>query len=73
MSITPEELGKEIKKVIPGFTLIYKPDPVRQAIADSWPHHLDDSAARQEWGWRPEYGLSAMVKDMIEKLRERTK
>lgn len=71
MSITPEELGKEIKKIIPGFTLTFKPDRVRQAIADSWPHHLDDSAARREWGWQPEYDLPAMTREMIEKLRLR--
>ena len=68
MSITPEQLAAEIKKHIPDFTITYKVDTVRQAIADSWPKHMDDSCANQEWGWQPEYTLSTMVKDMLEKL-----
>lgn len=68
MSITPEQLALEIKKHIPAFSISYKVDPVRQAIADSWPEHMDDSCAIQEWGWHPEYTLSTMVKDMLEKL-----
>ena len=68
MSITPEQLAAEIKKHIPDFTITYKIDPVRQAIADSWPKHMDDSCASQEWGWQPEYTLSMMVEDMLEKL-----
>ena len=68
MSITPEQLAAEIKKHIPDFTITYKIDPVRQAIADSWPKHMDDNCANQEWGWQPEYTLSMMVKDMLEKL-----
>jgi len=46
----------------------YEVDPVRQAIADSWPNKMDDSAARLEWGWRPQYDLPAMSRDMIAKL-----
>jgi nucleoside-diphosphate-sugar epimerase len=69
MSFTPEELAAEIRRHLPGFTLRWAVDPVRQAIADSWPQALDDSAAREEWGWRPEYDLAAMTADMIEKLR----
>ena len=47
----------------------YNIDPMRQAIADSWPNRLDDSAAREDWGWSPDYNLEAMTKDMIEKLK----
>jgi nucleoside-diphosphate-sugar epimerase len=61
-------LAAEIKKHIPEFQLTYNVDPVRQAIANSWPNSLDDSAAREEWGWNPDYDLSSMTKDMLEKL-----
>jgi len=70
MSFSPAELVAEIQKHIPEFTCEYKPD-FRQAIADSWPHTIDDSAARQEWDWGPEYDLATMVKDMLEKLGKR--
>ena len=65
MSFTPEQLAAEIKKHIPEFTVRYKIDPLRQAIADSWPRHMDDSAAREEWGWHTEFHLPAMVNDML--------
>jgi len=68
MSITPEQLANEIKKHIPVFSISYKVDPVRQAIADSWPKNMDDSCAVSEWHWQPEFSLSTMVKDMLEKL-----
>ena len=68
MSFAPEHLYAEIKKIIPEFTMDYKVDPGRQAIAESWPNYMDDSVAREEWGWKPEYDLSAMTKDMLEKL-----
>ena len=68
MSITPLQLATEISRHLPNFTIAYKVDPVRQKIADSWPRHMDDSAARQEWGWRPRYDLKMMVGDMLEKL-----
>jgi nucleoside-diphosphate-sugar epimerase len=68
MSITPEQLAKEIKKHIPAFSISYRIDPVRQAIADSWPKHMDDSWATKEWGWQAEYTLPTMVEDMLEKL-----
>jgi len=68
MSFDPEGIADEIKKIIPNFIIDYKVDPTRQAIAESWPNNIDDSAARKEWGWKPEYNLQTMTKDMIEKL-----
>ncbi len=68
MSFDPEGIADEIKKIIPNFIIDYKVDPTRQAIAESWPNNIDDSAARKEWGWKPEYNLESMTKDMIEKL-----
>ncbi|HYO15484.1 MAG TPA: L-threonine 3-dehydrogenase [Thermoanaerobaculia bacterium] len=73
MNFTPEELAAEIRKHIPDFVLDYQIDPVRQAIADSWPNSLDDSAARSEWGWSPDYDLPAMVRDMLDNLRLKLK
>lgn len=70
MSFSPAELVAEIKKHIPEFTCEYKPD-FRQAIADSWPMTIDDSAAREEWGWQPSYDLAAMTADMLDKLGQR--
>jgi nucleoside-diphosphate-sugar epimerase len=67
MSFSPAELVAEIQKHIPEFVCDYEPD-FRQQIADSWPKSLDDSAAREEWGWEPAYDLAAMVKDMLEVL-----
>jgi len=72
MSFSAGELAASIKKHIPGFVCTYKPD-FRQAIADSWPQSLDDSAAREEWGWSPAYDLAAMTKDMLEVLGKRHK
>jgi len=71
MSFDPEILAAEVKKYIPEFTMDYNVDPVKQGIADSWPNNMDDSAARQEWGWEPEYTLPIMVKDMIEVLSKK--
>ena len=68
MSFDPKRLAEEIKKHIPDFVLTYDVDPIRQAIADSWPDSLDDSAAREEWGWKPLYTLETMTTDMLEKL-----
>ena len=70
MSFSAGELAASIKKYIPEFICEYKPD-YRQEIADSWPRSLDDSAARDEWGWKPEYDLPAMTKDMLEKLSKK--
>ena len=70
MSFSAAELAAEIQRHIPGFTVDYKPD-FRQAIADSWPRSIDDSVARQEWGWQPAFDLPAMTADMLAKLRQR--
>lgn len=70
-SCTPAELAAEIGKHLPHFKIHYQIDPVRQAIADSWPHTLDDSAAREEWGWKPAFDLAAMTADMLEQLSAR--
>ena len=72
MSFSAGELAAEIKKHIPEFKCIYKPD-FRQAIADTWPQSIDDSAARKEWGWKPTYDLPSMTKDMLKKLGKRHK
>ncbi len=68
MQVTPAVLAEEIRKHVPGFRIDYDIDPVRQAIADSWPRRLDDSAARKEWGWRPDFDLPAMTADMLGRL-----
>jgi len=70
MSFTVGELAASIKKHIPEFEVDYEPD-FRQAIADSWPSSVDDSAARKEWGWQPGYDLDTMTQDMLEKLTSR--
>jgi len=67
MSFSPAELASEIKKYIPEFEIIYEPDE-RQAIAETWPKSIDDSAAREEWGWEPDYDLPRMVEDMLKNL-----
>lgn len=69
MSFDPEQLAAEIKKHIPGFELSYEVDPVRQAIADSWPNSIDASAAAEEWGFKAKYDLGSMTADMLEKLK----
>ena len=68
MSITPAELAAEIRLHRPAFEIDYEIDPIRQAIADSWPEQIDDAAARVEWGWKPRYDLRAMTKEMIAQL-----
>jgi nucleoside-diphosphate-sugar epimerase len=70
ISFSAGELVAEIKKHIPEFTCEYKPD-FRQKIADSWPMSIDDSVAREEWGWKPAYDLAAMTTDMINVLSKR--
>jgi nucleoside-diphosphate-sugar epimerase len=71
MNVTPGMIADEIRMHIPDFTISYDIDPVRQAIADSWPNSMDDSAARNEWGWDPQYDLSSMTEDMLEKLSDK--
>ena len=68
MSFTPSELAAAIHRRIPDFQMRYDIDPLRQGIADSWPDSLDDSAARDEWGWTPRYDLDTMVDDMLVNL-----
>ncbi len=71
ISFSAGELAASIQKYMPDFTIEYHPDPVKQAIADSWPRSIDDSAAREEWGWQPTYDLDAMTRDMLDKLGRR--
>jgi nucleoside-diphosphate-sugar epimerase len=68
MSFSPAEIASEICKHIPGFDMVYAPD-YRQQIADSWPQSIDDSSARDHWGWKPEYDLTAMTSDMFLNLQ----
>lgn len=70
MSFSVAEMAESIKKYMPEFEIDYKPD-FRQAIADSWPESIDDSAAREEWGWKPSYDLDAMTKDMLENIKKK--
>jgi nucleoside-diphosphate-sugar epimerase len=69
MSFDPEIIAAEIRKHIPNFTMNYQIDELRQGIADSWPNSMDDSCARAEWGWNPDYDLAAMTVDMIKVLK----
>lgn len=71
MSFEPDTIYHQIRKYLPDFEMEYQVDPLRQAIAESWPNSLDDTCARDEWGWKPEYDLDAMTKDMLAKLKER--
>lgn len=71
MQLTPERLGDAIRRHLPHFELDFDPDPMRQAIADSWPRSLDDSAAREEWDWRPEYDLDTMTADLLARVQSR--
>ncbi|MCH5330714.1 MAG: NAD-dependent epimerase/dehydratase family protein [Alistipes sp.] len=71
MSFTPEIIAAEIRKHIPDFTLDYNVDPVKEEIARGWPDMLDDSCAREEWGWNPEWNLSRMTEDMLSVLSQR--
>ncbi|MBD5278288.1 MAG: NAD-dependent epimerase/dehydratase family protein [Bacteroides sp.] len=69
MSFDPEEIFAKIKEYVPGFEMEYELDPLRQKIADSWPDSLDDTCAREEWDWKPEYDLDGMTRDMLKNLR----
>lgn len=69
MSFDPEMIYAAIRKHVPDFEMTYQIDPLKQAIADSWPDSLDDSCAREEWDWMPQFDLESMTVDMLEKLR----
>ena len=69
MTFSPSEIAREIKKQIPEFRIAYKVDPIRQKIAESWPHKLKDYDARQDWGWKPKFDLSRMTKEILANLK----
>ena len=71
MTFTPKEISKSIEKHIPGFTISYAPD-FRQEIADSWPSSIDDTKARQQWGWTPRFDLDQTTKEMLDNLKATT-
>ncbi len=73
MSFDPEIIFNEIKKYIPDFRMEYKVDPVKQSIAESWPNKMNDSAAREEWGWSPHWGLDSVTQDMLKVIGEKYK
>ena len=68
MSFSPQQLADEIIKHIPDFKITYKPD-VRQQYADSWPKSIDDSFARKDWGWKPEFNIATMTEDMLQHIQ----
>ena len=71
MSFCPEDVAAYIRRYIPEFEIAYQVDPVRQALANSWPNNLEDYAARVEWGWDPRYDLDAMTRDMLGQLQRK--
>jgi nucleoside-diphosphate-sugar epimerase len=71
MSFDPEILFKSVKKYLPDFTMDYDVDTMKQGIAESWPNKMDDSAAREEWGWNPKWDLDAMTRDMLKVIKEK--
>lgn len=71
MQLAPKDLAAAIAKHVPGFEISYDVDPMRQAIADSWPNRIDDSAARSEWGWRHQFDMEAMTVDMLDNLKRK--
>ncbi len=71
INFTPKELAGTIQKLYPDFRCTYNPDPVKQKIAESWPESIDDSVARKDWGWKPEFTLPKMTKTMIEGLQKK--
>jgi len=73
MSFDPEIIASAIRKYMPDFTLNYNVDPIKQKIAESWPNSMDDSAARNEWGWKPEFDLDSMTRDMLDKVGAKLK
>lgn len=71
MSFDPEIIYSKIREYVPEFKMEYELDPLRQAIADSWPNSLDDTCAREEWDWKPQYDLDTMTQDMLKQLRSK--
>lgn len=71
MTVTPEGIAAAIRRILPDFTIDYDIDPLRQGIADSWPDTLDDTAAREEWGWAPAHDLASMTEDMLANITKR--
>lgn len=71
ISFDPQELASEIKKILPKFSISYKPD-FRQAIAESWPQTIDDSVAKKDWGWESEYDLEKMTKIMLKQIKKKS-
>jgi nucleoside-diphosphate-sugar epimerase len=71
MSFCPEMIAAEIKKHLPDFVISYKIDPIKQSIADSWPNKMDDSCAREEWGWNPKYDLAMMTEEMLRVIKKK--
>ena len=71
MSFSPDDIAKSIRCHLPDFNIRYKPD-FRQSIADSWPNSIDDSAAREDWGWQPEFNLEKMTRDILDNLKKRS-
>lgn len=69
ISFNPEEIAASIRKHIPDFTISYNPD-FRQAIADSWPQSINDTEAREHWGWKPEFDLDAMTNEMLVNIKK---
>jgi nucleoside-diphosphate-sugar epimerase len=72
MSLCPEDLAAYIRAHIPRFEISYRVDPIRQAIANSWPNRMEDYAARVEWGWEPEYDTERMTAEMLQRIREQS-
>ena len=71
MSFEAEQIFAKIREYIPDLRVRYEVDPVRQAIATSWPDSMDDSCAREEWDWKPTYDMDSMTRDMIRHLRDK--
>jgi nucleoside-diphosphate-sugar epimerase len=71
MQLAPEDLAGAIRVHLPAFGIDFDIDPVRQAIAESWPRRIDDSAARAEWAWQPRHDVAAMTAEMLTRLRDR--
>lgn len=73
MSFTPEIIREVVERHVPGFQMEYNVDPVKDVISRSWPNSLDDTCAREEWGWKPQWDLESMTKDMLEKVSAKLK